>query len=229
MSDEPALLAATLAHPDEDTPRLIYADWLDENGQPDRAEFIRIQCAPDADEAAENRAFDLEERNRAKWLTGLPQFPGARWEFHRGFPEFLDADIDLFLERYDAFARVPWLRFLSLHGVADSPLRDFVNRPWNPQWVELEFEEHLFVGEGLETTLSVRSLVESSRVLQLRLLGLSLNGWLSEDTARSLATSPHLSGLQHLHLVTDETYYPGRNEPFLDPLRERFGDRLVIG
>jgi len=43
MTDGPALLAAILANPDEDTPRLMYADWLDENGQPERAEFIRVQ------------------------------------------------------------------------------------------------------------------------------------------------------------------------------------------
>lgn len=44
MSDEPALLRAIREHPDDDTPRLIYADWLDEHGQPGRAEFIRVQC-----------------------------------------------------------------------------------------------------------------------------------------------------------------------------------------
>jgi uncharacterized protein (TIGR02996 family) len=27
-----ALYAAILAHPEEDTPRLMYADWLDEQG-----------------------------------------------------------------------------------------------------------------------------------------------------------------------------------------------------
>ena len=43
MSDEAALLTAIAAHPDEDTPRLMYADWLDENGRPIRAEFIRVQ------------------------------------------------------------------------------------------------------------------------------------------------------------------------------------------
>ncbi len=43
MSDGDALLAAILAHPDEDTPRLVYADWLDEHNDPDRAEFIRVQ------------------------------------------------------------------------------------------------------------------------------------------------------------------------------------------
>lgn len=34
-TDESALLAAIAAHPDEDTPRLMYADWLDENDQPE--------------------------------------------------------------------------------------------------------------------------------------------------------------------------------------------------
>lgn len=29
------------AHPDDDGPRLVYADWLDEHGECDRAEFIR--------------------------------------------------------------------------------------------------------------------------------------------------------------------------------------------
>lgn len=36
-----ALIAAVLADPDDDAPRLIYADWLDERGECDYAEFIR--------------------------------------------------------------------------------------------------------------------------------------------------------------------------------------------
>src|SRR5262245_12848054 len=106
MSDEAALLAAIQTHPDEDTPRLMYADWLDEHGQPERAEFIRIQCAPDADEVAADRAAELEERNRARWLVGLPRFVGARWEFRRGFPERLEVPGSLMMERYEAFIRV---------------------------------------------------------------------------------------------------------------------------
>lgn len=43
MTDGTLLLAAILAQPDEDTPRLVYADWLQENGQGERAEFIRVQ------------------------------------------------------------------------------------------------------------------------------------------------------------------------------------------
>jgi uncharacterized protein (TIGR02996 family) len=41
--DERALLHAVCAEPGDDVPRLAYADYLDENGQADRAEFIRVQ------------------------------------------------------------------------------------------------------------------------------------------------------------------------------------------
>lgn len=39
-----ALLRAVLEKPEDDAPRLIYADWLEENGDGERAEFIRLQC-----------------------------------------------------------------------------------------------------------------------------------------------------------------------------------------
>jgi len=45
MTDDDAFLRLILDAPDDDGPRLLYADWLGEHGDPDRAEFIRIQCA----------------------------------------------------------------------------------------------------------------------------------------------------------------------------------------
>ena len=44
MTDHDALLAAVLADPDDDGPRLVMADLLDDLGQPERAELIRVQC-----------------------------------------------------------------------------------------------------------------------------------------------------------------------------------------
>lgn len=43
MNDGDALLASVLAAPDDDAPRLVYADWLDEHGEGERAELIRVQ------------------------------------------------------------------------------------------------------------------------------------------------------------------------------------------
>ncbi len=47
MTHEQAFLQAIIETPADDTPRLVYADWLEERGQPgdaERAEFIRVQC-----------------------------------------------------------------------------------------------------------------------------------------------------------------------------------------
>ncbi len=44
-AEERALLRAVCEAPDDDLPRLVYADWLEEHGRPVRAEFIRLQCA----------------------------------------------------------------------------------------------------------------------------------------------------------------------------------------
>src|SRR5262249_54515087 len=42
--DELPLLAAIHADPKNDTPRLAYTEWLEKNGKPEYAEFIRLQC-----------------------------------------------------------------------------------------------------------------------------------------------------------------------------------------
>lgn len=56
MTDPHApFLAAILAEPAKDAPRLVYADYLDENGQGGRAEFIRVQC--DEFDAAEQSCY----------------------------------------------------------------------------------------------------------------------------------------------------------------------------
>src|SRR3712207_7138456 len=43
MTDSDLLLDAIAAAPDDDGPRLVYADWLEEHGEQARAEFIRAQ------------------------------------------------------------------------------------------------------------------------------------------------------------------------------------------
>lgn len=43
-TDCDAMLKGVLMSPADDLPRLVLADWLEERGQEDRAEFIRVQC-----------------------------------------------------------------------------------------------------------------------------------------------------------------------------------------
>jgi uncharacterized protein (TIGR02996 family) len=71
---EPFLRAICDA-PDDDAPRLVFADWLDENGDPDRAEFIRkhVQLARNPDVVnIERRCEELFGANGRKWVTELP-------------------------------------------------------------------------------------------------------------------------------------------------------------
>src|SRR5215813_14910898 len=63
MANSNGFLEAIRAAPDDDGPRLVYADWLEERGDP-RGEFIRIQCVLEhiADDAPERP--DLEAREQ---------------------------------------------------------------------------------------------------------------------------------------------------------------------
>lgn len=223
MSDEDALIAAVIAHPDEDTPRLVYADWLQEHGDADRAEFIRLQCRnsvgspEEIDPADEERETVLEAENRGKWLAGLPQLPRAHWHLVRGFPESLEVAADLFLERYESFARVRLLRAVCLTGCHPYLAADFANRDWNPNWAEVELhggDDSGFRGR------TAAALAATSQSRQLRSLWFLDYAFDSEAVA-ALATSPHLGGLRRLGV-------PGRRQwPLYAPLRERFGDLLV--
>ena len=62
MPENPELLRAVIAAPDDDLPRLVYADWLDEHGDPDLAEFIRVQCRLAATTPADPDWIDLRDR-----------------------------------------------------------------------------------------------------------------------------------------------------------------------
>ncbi len=112
MSDESALLKAIIAHAEEDTPRLAYADWLDENGDPDRAEFIRVQCRladmPPNDPdwvGLHERQDELSARLRHRHSELAPEEPDDFYidsdflddheePFRRGFPYFTSCQTD---------------------------------------------------------------------------------------------------------------------------------------
>ncbi len=44
MSLVEALLQESKERPEDDTPRLVLADWLEERGETARAQLIRLQC-----------------------------------------------------------------------------------------------------------------------------------------------------------------------------------------
>jgi uncharacterized protein (TIGR02996 family) len=81
MSQDKAFIAATKATPLDDPGRLIYADWLEEQGDP-RAEFIRLQTEmsrllPTSDEyvAKRSRSHVLQKQIKPTWLKTMAYVP----------------------------------------------------------------------------------------------------------------------------------------------------------
>lgn len=67
MNPEAAFLRAIAENPDEDLPRLLYADWLEEQGdaeQQAQSEFIRLQCALEVLSPADERAPSMRRREQ---------------------------------------------------------------------------------------------------------------------------------------------------------------------
>src|SRR5262249_12640860 len=63
-TNEAALLRAIAEENDDDTGRLVLADWLEEHGDSARAEFIRVQCELTAPKLPEKRRDTLRLRER---------------------------------------------------------------------------------------------------------------------------------------------------------------------
>jgi uncharacterized protein (TIGR02996 family) len=175
MSPADGLLRDVIEHPDEDGPRLIFADWLEEHGDPARAEFIRLQCelARADEERAEvlwAKAGELLKEHRERWVAPL-KLPANVVGFHRGFPHWLKLSLADLLPRADElFAAAP-LRGLSL---ADA-------------------EE--------ENSGEVHALAECPHLARLEWLDFySYESGVGPGGLRALLTSPHLTGLKGLTL-----------------------------
>jgi uncharacterized protein (TIGR02996 family) len=157
VSTERALLAAILANPDDDLPRLVYADWLEENGRPRRAEFIRVEC----ETARTNhelpayvqllrRSDQLSKRNAQRWFGQLAD-EGVFYHFitSRGFVESLVLSLDLFTTHADVISnRAPLLRELHIRTGGD--WRAFFASPALSAIRALSFEDGVFTDDAAE-------------------------------------------------------------------------------
>ncbi len=124
MSEE--LLAAIIEAPDDDAPRLVYADWLQSRGDP-RGELIQLQCqlaaAPDderrrAIKIAENKLFAA---HGAAWIAPIREavpvaheFAPHKFELTRGFVEEAQLTLDCVPYFDELWEKAPLLRRLRL-------------------------------------------------------------------------------------------------------------------
>jgi uncharacterized protein (TIGR02996 family) len=192
MTDRAALLAAVLADPADDTPRLIFADYLDETGDPAdaaRAAFVRAEVAaeglpPGSPDRVrlESEAARLFNAHGEVWkrdlLAGADR-PDVRAFYRRGFIEDVELSIQAFVAHAaELFAAVPVTTLrLTLPYSSDPvpPLSVFGMRP------ELARITTLQLGPYTLTTAG--------------------GGWLAEPTLfDDLLSSPTLTGLRRLIL-----------------------------
>lgn len=119
ITNHAGFLEAICADPDDDVSRLVYADWLDEHDDPDRAEFIRLQIAlASSSIVAERIAREQPERLNRLALNLLHHWQewsgpaaelvpnGARYSdhltFRRGFIEYVRCTGDAWVRHADA-------------------------------------------------------------------------------------------------------------------------------
>jgi len=253
MLDREPFLQAIFAAPDDDLPRLVFADWLDEHGEPAWAELIRVQCelARTPDEAA------LELRCRAASLIEqlYPETTGTHGHrFSRGFLEHVDifvtteelTDPEAF--RLRAVTRYPgWYgatRLTVTEGpiVTPKPLVTILTSPVTERVAELDLrgrEEEVPVDPDTPDesagfrlidfnrypTISTAMVEELAGMRECRRLSvLDLrNNDLGNDALRALAESPYLIRVTKL-LLFEGNRFKGR--PWQKVL-ERCGESVV--
>jgi uncharacterized protein (TIGR02996 family) len=222
MTDE-AFLRAILDDPDDDAPRLVYADWLEERDDP-RGEFIRLQCrlaAADSDAPgraeAEGRVRALLARHRQRWLGPIAGMV-AEAEFRRGFVEAVALPAaDFLLARAEDLFRLAPVRAVRLYGPGQV-MRQLAATPALARVSELTLVRHHLhppqparpepwvwntrrttpVSDSLSGGLAV--LLVSPFLTRLTALDLSLNG-LEENDVAALVRSPCLARLTAVRLA----------------------------
>jgi uncharacterized protein (TIGR02996 family) len=248
--DHTAFLEAVIADPEDDTPRLVYADWLEERGDP-RGRFIRVQCAlertaPDDRRRSvlEDEADDLLAEYEAEWTAPL-QGTANGWRFLRGFVEWVEADGTTFLEQAASwFAAFPLrgVRFQRITGLPRPKASALAANPLLGRLEALEFSgRHLddrdfcqlvasphlgrltavcLHGQEIEAT-GLSALLNSRWMPQLRRLDLSDCRSIGDRAARLLAAASQGSGLRTLNLAATNLTARG--------VADLFGSRCLTG
>ncbi|MHB1424634.1 MAG: TIGR02996 domain-containing protein [Gemmataceae bacterium] len=221
MTHDEAFIRAIRETPTDDAPRLIYADWLEEHGRADRAEFIRIQCqiarlpedAP-IKQGLQSRVEDLLRRHWDEWVGPLRDIVGPwrdrygeEWlqeqyhsdglvKFQRGFVDYLSLTAESFLRHARQLQRLAPLRGLRLWGAGNCAAA-LAREPALSGLLGLGFTDYY------DAPLKARDMVElaASPYLEgLTALFLGRNN-LGDEGVESLAQAPWLVRVQILDLT----------------------------
>jgi uncharacterized protein (TIGR02996 family) len=215
-------LRAVCESPDDDLPRLVYADWLDEHEQPDRAAFIRLQCemATLTEDSPRRRevaflARQLEDQHAAEWAP--PEGQVLEYRFARGFVEMVGLAAENLEddETADLLKTAP-LRRLWVTGLVGDvrPLRRRLPRTNTITALDL-------TGNDL-TANSLRDLTRFPQLAGVRELSLLFNR-LDDEAAQVLCGEAFFQRLTLIRCGANPMTDAGRQR-----LRDHYGDRVTF-
>ena len=199
MDEKQAFLQAIIDDPDDDALRLIYADWLDDHGESERAELIRVQCDLASLSISDPRYAQLEDRSdellflhEKEWVEIGTVISDLNWS--RGFVEDLLLKNGRALEdAQSAFEQHPIRNVffgpptqIDPASLLDSPFLDRLRS------MSMGFYDPFEMPESLFTLLS------SSQVKDLEKLDLSWGQ--SRDFMTELCKQSNAPRLMHLGL-----------------------------
>lgn len=187
------------SRPDDDTPRLVYADWLEDRGDP-QGEFIRLQCEltqsanePDRVEELRRRQRELLTAHRTEWVRAVSG--SILWsEFRRGLLEEVIIDGSSFVhEGRQALRRAPILE-LGTSLASNEQIAAFAAQP------EMRQLRKLRLGCSALGDIAIRRLVQSPHFPSLKVLWLTRCN-LGPAGVEALANCSALAGLETLVLT----------------------------
>jgi uncharacterized protein (TIGR02996 family) len=222
MPHDEALLQALRANLADDGLRLVYADWLEEHGETERAEFIRVHHAlarlgprDPALRELEWRECALWRKNKYVWLGGL-RGSLKRWQFRLGLLEEVTITAERFLMHADRLFRLGPLRVIEFQRAAGRTTA-LAACPY------LVCLDTISLSYNHLTDAAAHDLAGSPHLANLQVLRLAHN-FVRAAGAEALAHSPGLAGLRLLDLTGN----PLGGNAGREALRARFGDRVLF-
>lgn len=196
MSEQDAFLKEILANPADREVRLVFADWLEEQGDP-RGELIRLQIQLEEMKSSDRGYGTVRKKERALFkehsLFGRLPNRVSDWEFRAGFIEKIELTLTAFLKQApEIFEHNPVQH--AVLKAKSAKIEKIAQVPELSKLRSLELRSNHLGNAGL------RTLLESPHLTNLESLTVYSNDITNEGVAQ-LSRNPNLSGLTELKIA----------------------------
>ncbi len=209
MTTHRDLLQSVIENPDDLAPRLVFADWLEEQGEQARAELIRVQCemkrlrdndyrgtrSADYEQLVERQQSLLHE-HRSKWIEKGPRrvrFDGGLLSVEATPASFFtkSAGIKWWEKHRD------WVSSICLRVPARKP--EFVEQLPPDMLDRVTYVWH----EASEKGYTEETLRQLTRITGLRQIRLQGHDEVTAEALHLLLQSPRLKSLECISIIDD--------------------------